>query len=562
MIKHPIKPELDGKDLRDIRDPTGKQLFVEFAEIVKRNGEGFVDYQWPKPGLDTPQPKLSFVAGFQPWNWVIGTGVYVDDLQAQVWERVRSIIIVAAAIVMSVGLITLLLARRISGALVTMTSALNRLSGGDFDMKLPGLERSDELGDMARSIEQFRVRAAEKVRDEVRQDEERRRATEEARASALQQMAANVENATKVAVGEVASGTDRMARNASMMRDTALTLERNSSSVAAAAEEALANAQTVARASSQLATSISQIVDQVGASRSLTLEAVTASTQAQATIVKLSEAASKVGTVTSLISEIAAQTNLLALNATIEAARAGTAGRGFAVVAVEVKSLAEQTARATNEIAHQITEIQEATHASVASMGTIGEVIRSVVSAAISAAVEEQNVVTADISRTVEETSHAAREVASQIASVSAEAVETGRRASEMHDGSTAIAEKVAELRTTLIRVIRTSTTDVDRRRSSRVALRRSGTLVWRSETKDIKVRDVSMEAVSIECALPDAATGEPVELAIDGLSFRLGGVVARMDPGAVLINLNLSAETEQKLAAVLSSECAHSAAA
>ncbi|WP_414645968.1 cache domain-containing protein [Bradyrhizobium sp. 26S5] len=248
MVKHPIKPELDGKDLRDIKDPTGKRLLVEFAEIVKRKGEGFVDYQWPKPGLDAPQPKLSFVAGFQPWNWVIGTGVYVDDLQAQVWARAQSIIMIAAAVVVSVGLVTLLLARRVSKALVTMTGALDRLSGGDFDMKLPGLDRHDELGDMARSIEQFRGRAAERARDELRQDEERRRATEEARA----QMAANVENATKVAVGEVASGTDRMARNASMMRDTALTVERNSGSVAAAAEEALTNAQTVARASSQL----------------------------------------------------------------------------------------------------------------------------------------------------------------------------------------------------------------------------------------------------------------------------------------------------------------------
>ena len=159
------------------------------------------------------------------------------------------------------------------------------------------------------------------------------------------------------------------------MTDTALLLEKNSGSVAAAAEEALANAQTVAKASAQLSASITEIASQVNSSRALTLEAVSASTKAQSTIAKLSEAASKVGAVTNLISEIAGQTNLLALNATIEAARAGEAGRGFAVVAAEVKSLAEQTAKATSEIAQQITEIQDATQASVASISVIGEVI-------------------------------------------------------------------------------------------------------------------------------------------------------------------------------------------
>ena len=452
MVMHPLKPELNGKDLTDMKDPNGKRLFVEFAETVKSHGAGFVDYQWPKPGKDAPQPKLSFVTGFEPWGWVIGTGVYIDDLQAQIWDSARNVAVAATTILLVVGAVTLLLARQTSKALVTMTNALTRLGEGDFDVELPGLQRRDELGDMSRSIEQFRIRSAEKTLDEARQEEQRRDVAERAKSQALREMAENVESATKAAVGEVAAGTDRMAKNASLMTDTALTLETNSSGVAAAAEQALANAQTVARASSQLAASIARISGQVRASKLLTLDAVTASSNAQTTISKLSDAAAKVGTVTNLISEIASQTNLLALNATIEAARAGNAGRGFAVVAAEVKSLAEQTGKATSEIAPQIAEIQGATEASVASITSIGNVIRNVnsVSSEISAAIEEQNAVTTEISRTVEETSLAAREVAEQIASVSAEATETGRRAAEIRDGSAVIANKVDDLRATL----------------------------------------------------------------------------------------------------------------
>lgn len=550
MVMHPTRPELNGKDLSENKDPNGKKLFIEFVEVVRKQNSGFVDYQWPKPGSSEPQPKLSHVVGFAPWQWVIGTGVYIDDLQNQLWVSLRNAIVAALIILLIVGTITLLVARRTSKALVNMTRALTRLGDGDFEIALPGLERGDELGDMARSIDQFRVKASEKAKEEARQDEERRQISERAKAKALQEMAEGVELATKTAVGDVATGTDRMASNASLMTDTALMLEKNSGSVAAAAEEALANAQTVARASSQLAQSISQIATQVGSSRAMTLEAVAASAQAQTTIAKLSDAATKVGAVTNLINEIASQTNLLALNATIEAARAGTAGRGFAVVASEVKSLAAQTAKATNEIALQITEIQDATKNSVASINSIGDVIRNVesVSSAISAAIEEQNVVTAEISRTVEETSHAAREVASQIASVSAEASETGRRAAEIRDGSAEIARKVDDLRATLVKVIRTSTTDVDRRSNARVDMNAPGTITAASGSFRVTVRDISQGGVLIAGLPSSVALGNHVALRVDNIPIDLSGTVMRADRDATLVKLALNENADQSL--------------
>jgi methyl-accepting chemotaxis protein len=555
MIMHPAKPELNGQDLADIKDPNGKHLFVEFANVAKSKGAGFVEYQWPKPGKDAPQPKLSYVTGFEPWSWVIGTGVYIDDLQAQLWDSISKVIITALIVVGLLGTVTLIIARTMSSALVAMTSAVTKLGEGNFGIELPGLDRGDELGDMARSVEQFKIKAAEKARNEANLEEERRQIAEKAKGKALQEMAETVERETNVAVGEVAIGTERMAENAVSMTDSALLLGKNSNSVAAAAEEALANAQTVAKASSQLSASIAEIASQVKSSRALTLEAVTASTQAQSTIAKLSEAADRVGAVTNLISEIASQTNLLALNATIEAARAGQAGRGFAVVAAEVKSLAEQTAKATSEIAQQITEIQEATQASVASIVGIGEVIRNVekVSSTIAHAIDEQNSVTLEISRTVEETSLAAREVASQIVSVSNEAVETGRRASEIRDGSAEIANKVDVLRDTLVRVIRTSTSDVDRRMSSRIDIRRPATLKLQGKSASVMVRDLSLGGAMIEKTGPEVAVNTPLTLVIDGIPTELKGFVARKDEGTTLIKFDLSEEARKIVSELVS---------
>ncbi|MGJ4890421.1 cache domain-containing protein [Bradyrhizobium sp. HKCCYLS3077] len=555
MVMHPIKPELNGQSLADNKDPTGKRLFMEMVDVVKRQGAGVVDYMWPKPGKDAPQPKMSYVAGFEPWGWIIGTGVYVDDLEAQMWESKRGVFITALLVMLVIGSITLIIARRMSAALASMGAALNELGHGNFDIKLPGLNRSDELGDMARSIEQFRLKTEEKARQTAMLEDEQRQVAERVKSKALQEMAEAVELAASTAVGEVADGTGHMAKNAKSMTESALTLERNSSSVAAAAEQALATTQTVAKASSQLAASISQISAQVSSSRELTRKAVATSSEAQATIAKLSEAADKVGAVTSLISEIAGQTNLLALNATIEAARAGDAGRGFAVVASEVKSLAEQTAKATSEIAQQIAEIQESTRASVTSIGAIGEVIRNVeaVSSGIADAIQAQNSVTMEISRTVEETSAAAREVASQIAEVSREASEAGRRSTDIRDGSSTVAEKVQRLRTELVRVIRTSTSDVDRRLSTRLNINRPGTLQVNGEAIGITVRNLSLGGALLEQIPVRLSVNTPVTLAITGMVSDLPGTVTRVGDRTALVQFTLNAEQSARLTGIIS---------
>ncbi|MGJ4915656.1 cache domain-containing protein [Bradyrhizobium oligotrophicum] len=555
MVMHPIKPELNGQNLADNKDPTGKRLFVEMVDVVKRQGAGVVDYMWPKPGKDAPQPKMSYVAGFEPWGWIIGTGVYVDDLEAQMWESKRSVFIAAMLVMLIIGSITLIIARRMSSALAAMSGALTELGNGNFDIKLPGQNRSDELGDMARSIEQFRQKTEEKARQTAMLEDEQRQVAERIKTRALQEMAEAVEQAASNAVGEVAQGTGHMADNAKSMTDSALTLERNSSSVAAAAEQALATTQTVAKASAQLAASISQISSQVSSSRELTRKAVAASSDAQATIAKLSEAADKVGAVTSLISEIAGQTNLLALNATIEAARAGDAGRGFAVVASEVKSLAEQTAKATSEIAQQIAEIQDSTRASVTSIGAIGEVIRNVeaVSSGIADAIQAQNGVTIEISRTVEETSAAAREVASQIAEVSREASEAGRRSTDIRDGSTVVADKVQRLRTELVRVIRTSTADVDRRLSTRLNINRPGTLQVNGEAIPVTVRNLSLGGALLEAVPVRLTMNTSVTLAITGMVSDLPGTVTRVGDRTALVQFALNPEQSARLTALVS---------
>lgn len=431
--------------------------------------------------------------------------------------------------------------RAINRPMAHLNDIMEQIARGILNGRIV-IQRDDELGTALRNILAMQA----KLGFEREEAADHARIAQEQKTAALKEMAETVEKETHAAVDDVSGQVEGMAASASLMNESAATVKSNSSSVAAAAEEALANARTLSSAATHLNTSISEIVGQVNASRKITLEAVSTSSKAQMTIGKLSEAAGRVGAVTSLISEIAGQTNLLALNATIEAARAGEAGRGFAVVASEVKSLAEQTAKATSEIAQQIAEIQEATRDSVDTIGEIGNVIRHVdeLSAQITAAMEKQNAVTEEISRTVQESTQAAQEVATQIVKVSNEAVETGRRAGEIRDGSEDISRKVGGLRATLVRVVRNSTAEVDRRISERVEIERSGTLELAGRSYPVTTRNLSEGGAFLIGELPLLSSNAPAVLVIG--TYRLSGTVRRQDEMGTGIQFELAEETRE----------------
>jgi methyl-accepting chemotaxis protein len=377
-----------------------------------------------------------------------------SESDATIGETERLIVMLAAGGFLLGCVLALMLGKGISRPMTAMCKAMRELAGGNFDVVLPGLGRSDELGEMASAVEQFKVQAIAKAERDAAAQDAQNKASSAARRSELIRFADDFEAAVGAIVSNVSASAVQLEQAAGTLTRTAETTQSLSSQVAGASEEASSNMQSVATATEELSATVDEIGTRVRESNRIAEAAVLQAQQTDGRIGKLSRAAQEIGDVVKLITAIAQQTNLLALNATIESARAGEAGRGFAVVASEVKSLAGQTAKATDEISSHILGMQDATQESVAAIkeisGTIAQI--SNIASSIASAVEQQSSATQEIARSVQSVAQGTREAAANIMQVNRGATETGSASEDVLNSARSLSTESARLREELDR--------------------------------------------------------------------------------------------------------------
>jgi len=312
MIMHPTKPELDGKDLTDNKDPNGKHLFVEFVNIVRKDGSGYVSYMWPKPGSDKPVAKVSYVQGFAPWGWVIGSGIYIDDVEAAFWSGVWGLSGVALGILSGLAFIVLMVVRGITRPLQQAVDMANAIAAGDLAQNIE-VHSHDETGRLMQ---------------------------------AMKDMNASLVNI----VSQVRTGTDTIATASSQIASGNLDLSSRTEEQASSLEETASSMEELTSTVKQNAENARQANQLVVSTADVAVKGGQVVGQVVDTMASIKQSSRKIADIIGVIDGIAFQTNILALNAAVEAARAGEQGRGFAVVASEVRNLAQRSAGAAKEI--------------------------------------------------------------------------------------------------------------------------------------------------------------------------------------------------------------------
>ena len=418
MLMHPIKPELDGTDLTDTRDADGKAMFVSMVQLVRAKGAGFLQYNWNKPGTTVAVPKLSYVQGFAPWGWVIGSGVYIDRIDSAVYAAAVTMGLLALLVLAFVGYSSWSIGRSISFPVEALSARMRTLADGDTQAAIPGIGRHDEIGAMSDALVVFRDAAIAAQRREAEQQEVVAEIGRGLDALAQGDLTARIDGGLSGGFAKIATDFNQAM---AAMADAMAAVSHSADGIRTGANEISAASDDLSRRTEQQAASLEETaaaVDQItatvretatGAVRANGVVATTRDdAEAGGRVVRqavdamggIERASLEISEIISVIDGIAFQTNLLALNAGVEAARAGDAGRGFAVVASEVRALAQRSADAARDVKTRITASSKQVEAGVVLVHETGRSLERIVGriaeiselvAAITASAEQQS---------------------------------------------------------------------------------------------------------------------------------------------------------------------------
>jgi methyl-accepting chemotaxis protein len=442
---NPVVPKFEGTV--GGRDAAGKPIVMRFIDAVRDQDQATLTYAFPKPGQTDPLPKLALIKRFRPWDAMLSTGVWIDDIEDDYRAIQRKLVFAGFGILAICCAAVFLVGRDIVRPLGALKNRMVAIAGGDLSVDVPEARRGDEIGGMARALETFRLEAAD-LRDLRAKQDGLHAAAEAEKRRATMALASDFESHLNDIVLGLTAAAGRMQATARSMTGTTASTRQRTSAVSSAATEVSANVDAVAAAAEELSVSSREIGRQVVHAAEVARKAVEESTRTNVQVTALSQTTQQIDDVVNLINSIAGQTNLLALNATIEAARAGESGKGFAVVASEVKSLAAQTARATEEIRAKIQAVQSQSEQAVAAIRAITGTIHGLneVSAAIAAAVEEQSAATGEITRNIQSAAEGTQGVSAHIGAVGQAVEQSGVSAEEVLAAADALARQADAL--------------------------------------------------------------------------------------------------------------------